>query len=287
MPAAEFLAPATLGEALDALGDEGTHLLGGGTALALLMKTGLLDAARVVWLGKVPELGTLAVREGALHVGGGVTLHRLATSPVVHQHCPSLAAAAGLAANIRVRAVATIGGHLVHADPRQDCPPVLLAAGAIVHLASAGGTRSMAVDDFLVSFMETEIQPDEVLTEVEVPLDQARREAYVRFAPGSQDDFPTASAAAVVRGDASGALAAVRIGVGAAGSRATLHCFDGGSWGTSAGMPDDALADALAAMVAAEVQPVADHRGSAEYRRHVTGVTVARALRQAWGDGVG
>lgn len=283
MPAAEFLVPATLDEALDALGAEGTHLLGGGTALALLMKTGLLDAARVVWLGKVAELGSVTVRDGVLRVGGGVTLHRLATSPVVRQHCPSLAEAAGLAANIRVRAVATVGGHLVHADPRQDCPPVLLATGATVRLASAGGTRSMAVDDFLVSFMETAIRPDEVLTEIEVPLEPDRQEAYVRFAPGSQDDFPTVSAAAVVRCDPSGAIAEVRIGVGALGTRATLHCFDAGSWGGRE--PGDALADAIAAGVSAQVQPGADRLGSVAYRRHVAGVVAGRALRRAWRDG--
>ncbi|MGH9089603.1 MAG: FAD binding domain-containing protein, partial [Acidimicrobiales bacterium] len=106
MPTTEFLAPATLDEALGALGASDTHLLGGGTALALLLKTGLLEAGRVVWLGRVPELQGIAEVDGALQIGAGVTLHAITTSPLVSRHCPSLARAAGLAANIRVRAVA-------------------------------------------------------------------------------------------------------------------------------------------------------------------------------------
>lgn len=285
MPAAEFLAPATLGEALDALGDEGTHLLGGGTVLSLLLKTGLLEAARVVWLGRVAELKTIAAHDGLLRIGGGVTLHELAASPVVRRGCPGLARAAGLAANVRVRAVATVGGHLVHADPRQDCPPVLLAAGASVHLASASSTRVVDLDDFLVSFMETAIGHDEVLTGVTVPLDATRREAYVRFAPGSADDFPTVSAAAAVRSDGAGGMADLRIAVGAAGPRATLHRPDPRLW-SGRGL-DAALAEAVGAAVAEEVRPDADHRGSVEYRRHVAGVVAGRALRQAWRDGAG
>ncbi|MGH2448983.1 MAG: FAD binding domain-containing protein, partial [Chloroflexota bacterium] len=164
MPATDFVVPSTITEAVGVLGDDGTYLLGGGTALTLLMKTGMLEVSRLVWLGKISALRTISERNGALRIGSGVTLLEIAESPVVRRHCPSLARAAGLAANVRVRAVATLGGHLVHADPRQDCPPALLASCASVHLASSEGERAMALDEFLVSLMETVITPTEVLT---------------------------------------------------------------------------------------------------------------------------
>lgn len=280
MPRVEFLAPTTLEGVLGALGGEGTFLLGGGTSLALLMKTGMVEATRVVWLGKVEALRAITAADGVLRIGAGVTLHSIANSPLVRRHCPSLAAAAGLAANIRVRAVATLGGHLVHADPRQDCPPPLLAAGATVMLASSAGGRVLPLERFLFSLMETAIRPGEVLTQVDVPIDGGRREAYVRFAPASRDDFPTASAAAAVVLDGAGRLARLRVAVGAAGPRPTLHAPPEELW--EGRVPDEAVRDAVAGAVAGEVDPVGDHRASAPYRRHVTGVVVGRALVRAW-----
>lgn len=279
MAATEFLAPTTVDEVLGALEGVGTHLLGGGTALAPMLKTGLVEARRVVWLGRVPELRQVQELDGTLRVGAGVTLHELATSPLVRRSCPSLARAAGLAANVRVRAVATLGGHLVHADPRQDCPPVLLACGATVHLASTGGHRVLALDDFLVSLMETAIDSAEVLTCVDVPIDPDRREAYVRFAAASEHDFPTVGAAAALRTDATGALCDLRIGIGAVGARATGHRPDPALWRDRPCTAETARA--VGSAVAAAVEPLPDHRRSARYHRHVTGVMVARALTGA------
>ncbi|MDA8313007.1 MAG: FAD binding domain-containing protein [Actinomycetota bacterium] len=277
MSTVELAAPRTLEGVFPLLAPDDTLLVGGGTALSLLMKAHLVAPRRLVWLGKVSALQNVSVQDGVLRIGSGVTLHSISESELVRRHCPSLAAAARQAANVRVRAVATIGGHLAHADPRQDLPPVLLAAGASVELASASSTREVRVDDLIVSFMETQITSEEVLTYVSVPVEARRRETYLRFSPRSCEDFPTVGVAAAVTTDGAGRVIHASVGVGAVGSRASLHRqlsplhFGEGL--------TESLADAAAASVAEAIEPIADHRGSERYKRHVTFVLVKRALR--------
>lgn len=276
MSSAAILVPRSLEEVFPLLGPDGTLLVGGGTALSLLVKTRMVAPRQLVWLGRTPTLQKVTVENGVLRIGAGVTLHGLSESELVRRHCPSLARAASEAANVRVRAVATLGGHLVHADPRQDLPPVLLAVGATVGLASASTAREVQLDDFLISFMETRICPGEVLTHVCVPVDTGRREVYLRFSPRSCEDFPTVGAAAAVTIGATNRIVDARVGVGAVGSRATVHrCL-------RPPVSEEELTEGLfataAAAVAEETEPMADHRGSERYKRHMVFVLVKRAL---------
>ncbi len=253
------------------VGPDDTVLLGGGTALSLLLKTHMIAPRQLVWLGRVAALRTVSVQDGVLQIGAGVTLHALSGSELVRRHCPSLARAAGQAANVRVRTVATIGGHLVHADPRQDLPPVLLAMGASIRLASTKSTREVALDDFLVSLMETRIASDEVLTHVFVPVDAGRHEAYLRFTPRSCEDFPTVGAT-----DGANCIIDASVGVGGVGSRATVHTQVRSQ--LSGKRLTESLAEKAAASVAEAIEPIADHRGSERYKRHMTYVLVKRVL---------
>ena len=178
--------PSTVEEAVVALRAEGAVALAGGTSVGLLIGQGLLEPAMVVWLGRIAELRRLAHRERHLIVGAGVTLRELAAHPEVRANAPALAAAAGAVGNSRIRAVATVGGALAHADPRQDLPASCVAHTAAVEVAGPSGRRPIPVAKLATGFMSTVLAPGEIVTAVVVPVVPGLRSVDPRHAPGTQ-----------------------------------------------------------------------------------------------------
>lgn len=277
------LRPETLSDALAGLARPGAVAVAGGTAVALLLKNRLLDPEALVLLGHVGELGGLTTGADAFRIGATTSLFDMHRAAPTEPGLALLAGAARLVGNSRVRNRATIGGSLVHADPREDMPTVLLALGARLHLASKAGERELPLDGFFTGFLETAIREDELLLTVEVPA-ASTRTAYVRFTPHSFDDYPTVAVAASLAMGADGAIADARIAV--AGAASTHYLVPGAAEllrGTRA-TPDVARAVAGAAMDAADAST--DHRGSADYKRAMVGVWCERAVRACVDAGV-
>lgn len=279
----EFLAPETVASAVAALGDEDAVAVGGATAVSLMMKEGLLTPSRLVWLGRLPDWDTVVAGPDRIRIGAGATLATLARSQAVRQALPAVAAAAGIAANPRVRAVATIGGHLAHADPRQDLPPVLLAAGASVAVSGPGGERQVALDDLLVGFYETALEPGDLITAVEIPVAPGSRHVYARFNPGSADDYPTIGVAAALTIAADGSVSGARVAVGGCASRAVL--VPRAAAALEGRRPSAVEVSEVQAAVEADVPVAGDHRGSEAYKRRVAGVWARRAVEAALAGG--
>lgn len=274
-----FVAPRSLEEALEACAEPGALALAGGTALALLVRRRLVEPAALVSLGNVPELQWIRTGPDALHVGAGATYRQLARSAEVAAVAPGLGALAGRIANPRVRAVATVGGALAHADPRQDLAPVLLALGATARLASARGTRTVPLAGFASGLMETVLADGELVVEVTVPGVAGRTMAYERFTPASGDDFPTVAVAAAATRDAAGALRDLAVAVGAAGPAPYL--VPGLDALVARGEPDAPVLEAMAEAAAAAATPVPDRLGSSAYKVEMVRVHALRALRRA------
>lgn len=281
----EFLAPGSVDAAVRALAEDADSVaVGGATALSPMMREGLLSPSRLVWLGRIPDWGSIEASDGMVRVGGGATLAALAGSELIRQRLPALAAAAGAAANPRVRAVATLGGHLAHADPRQDLPPVLLAADATVVVRGPAGERRVPADDLLIGFFETSLRPGEVITAVEIPIEPGTRQVYARFTPGSADDYPTVGIAVQIRIGPEGIVEEARLAAGGCAGRAVLL---GGAAGVIEGRAPSAVdLVAVQAAVEQEIPVVGDHRGSESYKRRVAGVWARRAVAGALG-GIG
>ncbi len=278
MEPCEFCAPRSLPEALDLLAGEDAVPLAGGTAVVLMMKERLLAPRRLVWLGRIPELRTLRVSpDGSLDIGAGCTLAGVARSAVVQAGWPALARTAGGVGNVRVRAVATVGGHLAHADPRQDLPPLLLALDARVRLEGGAGRRTVPLDGFFVGYMETAVSPGELVTGLVVPpLPPAARAAYLKFTPRSQDDFPTVGVAGYVEMAADGTVSRARVAL--AGAAMTPVVVRGAADALAGRRPTpDALA-AAAAAAAGEAAPLSDLAGTAGYKRAMCRVWTRRCL---------
>src|SRR4051794_31059028 len=173
-PVASFAlhAPSSVDEAVATLARyEGeARPIAGGTALVLMLRQGLIAPPAVVRLDRLPNLTGIAVEGDTLRLGALATLRAVGDSPVVRERLPLLAGACALVGNIRVRNAATIGGNLCEADYASDPPGVLVALDARVVVQGSGGRRELPVAELIADFYETSLAPDELVTEVRVPL---------------------------------------------------------------------------------------------------------------------
>jgi carbon-monoxide dehydrogenase medium subunit len=281
--AVEFARPGTLEEAIDLLTEHGdeAHLLAGGTAVVLLLKQGLIDPRVLVHLGRLPvsdpRLDTARREDGHLAIGALQPLHRLETDPLIIEAVPAVAGAVARVATVRIRNQATIGGNLVHADPAQDPPPILLVHDTSLDLVGPRGTRVVPLADFFVDVFETCIEPDEVLTTVRVPVpDPASRFGYTKFLPRTVEDYATVSIAARLDRAPDGTIADARIALGNAGPT-PFRALDAEA-SLRGQRPTPATLRLAAALTEQAADPVDDVRGSAGYKRQMVGVWTARTL---------
>jgi carbon-monoxide dehydrogenase medium subunit len=280
----EVLQPASVLEALQLLGEhEGeAKVLGGGTAVVLMLTQRLIAPRYLVALGRLPGLAGIQHRPGeGLLIGALATHAQMEASPVVRQVQPALAETFHQVANIRVRHQATVGGVLAEADYASDPPAMLTALRARAKAVSARGERWIELTNFFQDFYQTALAEDELLTEVRVPdLPLGAGAAYLKFNSRSSEDRPCVGvAAAVERSD--GVCAALRVVVGAvAGTPQEVPEAEA----LAVGRPlNAALARQVGRAYAEAIDPIADMRGSEWYRSQVIEVQVRRAILQAAG----
>ena len=218
---------------------------------------------------------------GGLRIGALATLQSLATSAPVRRSAPLLAEACGHVATVRVRSMATLGGAMAHADPNLDTPPALIALDGQIVARSQRGQRTIPVDRFFTGYYETVLEPDEIVTEILIPAQPAGSgTAFLKFLPATQDDYATVSVAARIALDGNGAIAEARVALGAAAMvpvRATA---------VEAALvrqerPTRRLSATRRLWCSDAIDPIADFRGSAEYKRKMAVVHVRRALAEA------
>ena len=283
MQAFEYRTPKSLHEVHQDLKAFGTDvkLIAGGTALVIMMKQRLLSPSCLISLRSLSELKGIAQRDGGLQIGTLVTHRELETSSLVRRRLPLLAETYHHVATIRVRNMATVGGGLAHADPNQDPPPTLIALGATANVTSADGSREVPLETFFTDYYETILKPDEILTEIFVPVPPAGSGgAFLKFLPRTADDYATVSAAAVVTLDrAKKTFKDVRIALGSVG---TTPIRAEEAEAVLRGQPVKPEGLRVAAEKATQaVDPVSDFRGSAGYKKEMAGVFVRRALEKA------
>ncbi len=274
----ELAEPASLREAIGLLdpSDPGIRPIAGGTAVILMMKTGIFQPERLVSLGKIePRYSQIDITgDGDLRIGAMTPLRRLERAADVARIAPVLTRALRRLSNVRVRNVATLGGHLAHGDPHLDLPPVLIALGASVVIAGPAGERVIEAEDLFQGYLETALDPDELIAEIIVPAQPGRRAVYVKHTTRSADDWPALGIAVALR-PGGGA----RVAIGAATDTARRlksveAVLSGGS------LDDRVLRDAGDA-AASEAEVHSDARGSAAYKTELIRVFTARAIRQA------
>jgi carbon-monoxide dehydrogenase medium subunit len=228
--------------------------MSGGTALMLMMKAGVLRPTRLVSLRRLGLDGIELGASGELRIGAMTTLRTLEKSPVLRKGWPVIARTLRTLSNVRVRNVATVGGHLSHGDPHMDLPPLLSALGATVTIAGPKGERSSPVEALYAGYLETTLARDELITQLKVPAMGARRAAYLKCTTRSADDWPALGVAVVLDGEKTSIV------VSAATDKPTR----------------------LASVDAADGLHIeSDLHGSAAYKKQLLRVYLARAIHEA------
>jgi aerobic carbon-monoxide dehydrogenase medium subunit len=264
-----------------------TRILAGGHSLLPMMKLRLATPEHLIDIdGLAGELGYIAEEpragpgRGVAEIRiGAMTRHReLLQSPLLARRAPIFTDAERVIADPIVRNRGTIGGALCQADPSEDLSAVCAAVGARLVIRGLDGERIVDMDEFHQGPYRTSVADDEMLIEIRIPAPARAGSAYEKVDRRAGDwAVAAAGASLVLAGDgivaAAGiGLAAVGTGVGCTRAQASL-----------AGAPPTDEAIERAATIAAEQEsdPVTDQRGSAEYKRHVAGVLVTRALTRA------
>ena len=284
MNAFEYRAPRGLDEALAVLREHGedARVVAGGTALVTMMRQHLVRPGCLVSLRDVQGLNRIEATNGALRLGALVTHREAEVSPLVRERLPVLAETFRRVGTVRIRHMATIGGALAHADPNQDPPVTLLALGARVEIRGARGHRELPLGEFFRDYYETALEPGELVTAVTVPLLPAASGAtFLKFLPRTADDYATVAVASIVTLEPDGERCReARIALGSVGVT-PLRAMEAEALLAGERL-SESLLRAAGEAVKGQVDPLSDHRGSAAYKREMTGVMVGRALSQAW-----
>ena len=276
----EYVAPDTLDEAFGVLAErpDDAKVLAGGQSLIPLLKLRFAAPAVLVDINRVAGLDGLADDGGTLRIGALVRHKQCELSQLLRDRYPVLADAARQISDPIVRNLGTVCGALAHADPQGDWGAALLAAGAEVVARSSKGERTLPLSGFFQGPFTTLLEADEILTEVRVPDPGPRSGgAYLKL-ERKVGDFATAAVGVQVSFD-DGHVA--RAGIALTGVGMTnIEAAEAAQSLVGTALDEDAIRGA-AELAANAAEPVDDHRGSAEYKRHVVRVFTERALRRA------
>jgi len=280
----ELVEPRTLKAAVKLLdaGDPSVRAFGGGTALMLMMKAGVFQPTRLVSLRGVEAryAKVKSAKDKSLTIGALATLSALQQSAAVRRAAPVITDTLRTLSNVRVRNVATLGGHLAHGDPHMDLPPVLIALGASVTAVGPAGARTIAVADIYTGYYETALARNELISEIVVPAQQGRRAAYIKLTTRTADDWPALGVAVSLATDGH-AVQDARVVISAATEKPVrLTEAEAALRGATI---DAAVLARAGDAAAAQADLVADARGSAAYKRELLRVYVGRAVRKALG----
>jgi len=278
-PKFEYHAPSTLDEALALLarynGD--AKLLAGGQSLVPLLNFRLARPAALIDLNRITSLAYIREHDGHVRLGAMTRQRAIEFSPVVARRLPLLREATRWVGHLPIRSRGTIGGSIAHADPSAEYPAVLTALEGEVVARGPKGERTLSSGALFETYLTTTLAPDEILTEVRLPvMPEGAGWAFEELARRHGDFAIVGVAAAVWR---SGGRVTARLATAGAGGtprrlRAAEEIVERDGLGAAA-------IEAAGRRASELVEPDADIHASADYRRHLAGVLTERALKRA------
>jgi carbon-monoxide dehydrogenase medium subunit len=280
-PAFVYLRPKTIPEAIGFLqqhGDE-AKILSGGQSLIPMMKFRLARPGYLVDINRISGLTYIKEEGGYLKIGGLTREADLESSPLIRSKYPILFDTARVIADPQVRNMATLAGNLAHGDPANDHPATVMALGAQIVASGPKGERVIPVESFFITLFTTDLQHDEIVTEIRIPMPPPRSGgAYLKL-ERKVGDFATAAVAVQLTVDSGGTCQKIGIGltnVGATPIKAAKA--EGFLRGKKLDEPNITQAAQLAAE---ESQPSPDLRGPEAYKRGLVKELTRRAVVRA------
>jgi carbon-monoxide dehydrogenase medium subunit len=276
----EYFAPRSLADAVKFLSAhrDDVKILAGGQSLLPLMKMRLSKPQYVVDIGRIPGLDRISEEENGLTLGALVTHAQIESSELLKRKCPLLPQTAATIADVQVRNRGTIGGSIAHADPAGDWPAAAMALDAEIKIFGPDGERWVKCRDFFLGLLMSVLAPDEIVTAVRVPATGGDKTAYLKAAPRSSG-FAVVGVAVRLALGGDGVCSRIAIGVTGVTDKAyraerVERMLTGKKLASS-------LIEQAAAEAARDIEVIEDINGSAEYRKHLTEVYVARAVEAA------
>lgn len=275
----DYHAPRSLDEAIALLGrHDGAKVLAGGQSLIPAMRFRLAQPEVLVDISGITQLEYVRQANGYLAIGALTRESTIEESALIAKGYPLLLDTAKVVADPLVRQRATVGGNLAHADPANDHPATMLAYGARIVVRGPKGERVIGIDDFFTGLFESALLPGEILTEIQIPDPPPESSgAYLKIERKVGDYAVTGAAVQLtLAGDV---CKSIRIGLTNV-NPTPMRALDAEKLLTGKPLTDAAL-DAAGRLAASACSPSADLRGSEDYKRDVTRVVLARAVRLA------
>ncbi|MEL6872441.1 MAG: xanthine dehydrogenase family protein subunit M, partial [Pseudomonadota bacterium] len=267
-----YEAPETLDAAVALLRENGgeAKVLAGGTDLLVQLRGDVIAPDVIVDIKKIDETRTIVETSDGFRIGAavsGMDMQDHATLPSVW---PGVVEAANLIGSTQIQWRATMGGNLCNGSPAADSVPAMIAAGAIASVAGPNGRRDVPVEEVVVGPRKLSLAADEFIVSFLLPTRPDRSgDAYIRFIPRTEMDIAVVGCGVSVSLDGEGTITAARVGLGAVAEKALL-VSEAGDAIVGTKLEEGAL-EALDAAVQAACRPIADKRGTVEFRTEVAG----------------
>lgn len=276
----EYLIPNSMDELFKALGRYGSKakLIAGGTDLTIALKERLIHPEVVIDLNHLrANLSGIEATKTSLKIGSMTTYSELERDPNVQRYARALSEAASQVGTHQIRNLGTIGANLANGSPAADAAPPLIALSTNVNLQSKLGIRKMPVEEFFTGVKKTAIQPDEIITSVEIPLNTRVSSYWMRAARRNENVISIVSVAVAseIQGNSFGVS---RISLGAVAPTPILAKKSSAK--LTGRLVTEETIEEVSNLAKDESKPITDVRAGAEYRRHLVYVLTKRTIRK-------
>jgi CO/xanthine dehydrogenase FAD-binding subunit len=283
MSSLNYAAPASVDEAIGLLaGASGlAKVMSGGTDLLVQLRSGRVKPALIVDTKKIPGIIGITETDGAFVIGAATSGALLGEHKALVAAYPGVVEATNLIGSTQVQGRASLAGNLCNASPAADSVPAMIAASVTVVVAGSKGRRTVPVEQICTAPGRTSLAKDEFIVEFHLPKPPARSaDAYLRFIPRTEMDIAVVGCGVCLTLDAAGVITAARVSLGAVAPTALLvtEC----AAAIIGSKLDEAALAKLDAAAREAAKPIADKRGTIDFRVKVAGVLARRAAAIAY-----
>ena len=276
MPSPRFHAPQTVEQAIALLAaDPKARPLAGGTDLIVQLRSRRVVPSAIVDIKRIAGMSGVREAGGAFVIGAATPCTALKDHKKLAAAWPGVVEAANLIGSVQVRNRATIAGNLCNASPAANSVPALVAAGATCVIAGPKGQREVAVEAVTTGPGKTSLAPGEFVVEIRLPArPNGGGDAYLRSIPRTEMDIAVVGCGVALVLDAGGTCTSARVSVGAVAP--TVLLVEAAGAALVGSKLDDGALEKMAEAVQAACKPIADKRGTIEYRIAMAGVLAKR-----------